>query len=214
MSKLLIETLTITDFLQNCRILWKEGSDEAIVIDPGGEVEKILQALKKNALTVKEIWLTHSHIDHCGGVQELKERSGAILQGHHLGVELRQNVEDICEMYNLPTGTYRNSPEPDLFFDEGDTLLVGDTAFKVFFTPGHAPDHVVFYCEEEKLLIAGDTIFAGSIGRTDFPGCSYELLMSSIHEKILVLPEETIVLPGHGPNTTVGKEKRENPFLK
>lgn len=209
-----IINLEVTPFSQNARILIAGDKKSAVVIDPGGEPERILKALTSRGATCKEIWLTHAHLDHCGGVAPLIEATGAELLAHAGESQLRSNVEYVCQMYGVPPGLMVNCPEPDRTIDGGDVLELGDDRFEVLFTPGHSPGHVCFYHRESGTLIAGDTVFAGSIGRTDLPGGDHRLLLKSIQSAILSLPDETVIMPGHGPDTTVGEERRTNPFLK
>ena len=199
--------------MQNCRILSCGSDPRAVVVDPGGDVAEIEAVLKRNGLECREIWLTHSHLDHCGGVHVLKERTGARLFAHPLESEMRQRVKDLCLLYGLPHGSMEDCPEPEEYISGGETLLLGDLSFQVLFTPGHSPGHVCFYNQPSRTLLAGDTLFAGSIGRTDLPGGDHQTLLRSIRESILGLPSDTVVMPGHGPDTTIGIEKHKNPFL-
>lgn len=208
-----IHTLEVTPFQQNARVIACTGTNEAVVVDPGGDVREILKILTDHSLRCVEIWLTHAHLDHCGGVSELIELTGAKLVGHPIERELRANVLKIASLYGLPQSGMRDCPEPDKYIVGGEELTVGKERFSVLFTPGHSPGHVVFYNAKGGVLIAGDTVFAGSIGRTDLPGGDHAALMRSISEKILVLPDDTKVLPGHGPDTTVAKERKHNPFI-
>ena len=209
-----IEALEVTPFVQNCRILFCSETSRCVVIDPGGDSEKILGHLAGANRTLHEIWLTHSHLDHCGGVKKIKAATGARLIGHPDERVMRENVTQICRMYGLPLGVLDDCPEPDQFISGGEILELGNFKFRVLFTPGHSPGHLCFYCAQENLLIAGDTLFAGSIGRTDLPGGDHNRLIKSIRDEILTLPGETRVLSGHGPDTTVAREARSNPFLK
>lgn len=208
-----IETIEVTAFQQNCRVLIDDESKNAVVIDPGGEALKIVSYLKESGLELKAIWLTHSHLDHCGGVAELLESNRVSLLGHPVEQEMRAHVLDICAMYGMPTDDMRNCPEPDKYIEGGETLTFADCEFEVLFTPGHSPGHVCFFHRDSGTLLAGDTLFAGSIGRTDLPGGSGAVLMKSIREVLLELPDETKVLPGHGPETTIGVERNSNPFI-
>lgn len=214
---MLIQSLTITPFAQNARILFDQESGEAAIVDPGGaglDAAEIVQRVKKLNPKRTSIWLTHAHLDHCGGVAEVKRQfRDASLLGHRDDRDFRGTVEEIARMYGIPDGSFENCPEPDRYINDGDRLTLGQVEFQALFTPGHAPGHLCFYCPQEKFLVCGDTVFAGSIGRTDFPGCSHEQLLDSIRSKILSLPGETRLLPGHGPDTTVEREKRSNPFL-
>lgn len=211
--------IEVTPFPQNCRIIHDDSSTEAVVIDPGGEGDRIFAELQKRNLSCKEIWLTHSHLDHCGGVKRLKALTNAKLFGHPGEVDLRRNVERIAQFYGMFDSDMENCPEPDVLISGNETLSIGEFEFKLFFTPGHSPGHISFYHAPKDsaspgVLIAGDTLFAGSIGRTDLPGGNHELLMESIRNKIMTLPDSTRVLSGHGPDTTIGIERRTNPFLK
>jgi len=207
-----ILTIPVTLFMQNTRVLACTETSRAVVIDPGGEAEKILAALKARSYSCQEIWLTHSHLDHVGGAAELQAELDAALYAHPAERQMRESVVQIAAMYGIAEG-FKNCPEPQHYISGGETLKVGNYEFKVLFTPGHAPGHVSFYCQDEAILIAGDTLFAGSIGRTDLPGGDHGVLLQSINEQILTLPRDTKVLPGHGPDTTVGEEMDSNPFL-
>ena len=189
------------------------GGDDAIVIDPGGDSAKIIEVLEEEGLQAKAIWLTHSHLDHCGGVRAIKQATSAVLYGHAWEKELRGRVEDVKRVYGITEDDMENSPEPDIFLRGGEKLTFGPLEFEALFTPGHSPGHLCFYEKSQGVLIAGDTLFSGSIGRTDLPGGNHGMLLESIREKILTLPDDTRVLPGHGPETTVGRERRTNPFL-
>lgn len=208
-----IVTCVITEFQQNCRIIFDPETKDAVIVDPGGDAQLLLTEIKERDLNLAEIWLTHSHLDHVGGVKALKKATGATILGHECEQELRQRVEEICEMYGLPLGDMENCPEPDQYIDGGAVLSIGGCEFTALFTPGHSPGHLCFYHKESDTLIAGDTLFAGSIGRTDLPLGDHAQLIESIKTEILTLPDETKVLPGHGPDTTVGVERKSNPFL-
>jgi hydroxyacylglutathione hydrolase len=208
-----IEVIEVTPFFQNTRVLIPRGGRDAVVVDPGGDVDKILSLLETRGATCREIWLTHSHLDHCGGVAGLKQATGALLRAHEGERLMRSKVVEIATMYGVSTAGMENCPEPDISLTEGDTLTFGEDQFEVLFTPGHSPGHLCFYHAESHTLIAGDTLFHGSIGRTDLPGGDHATLMRSIKEKILTLPDDTKVLAGHGPDTTVGRERVHNPFL-
>ena len=209
-----IETLVVTPIMQNCRILWVAGQSDAVVVDPGGDCARILARLAQLKLTCTEIWLTHSHLDHCGGVQALIQSTGARLYGHKNEAMMRANVVKAARMYGMVDAGFENCPEPDVFLVGGETLAVGPISFKVLFTPGHSPGHVCFYAEATGDLIAGDTLFAGSIGRTDLPGGDHQTLLDSIKRELLVLPADVRVCSGHGEDTTIGEEIQNNPFLQ
>lgn len=209
-----IVPVVVTPFAQNCRILGDSESKRAIVIDPGGDVDVISGELASRRWTCEQIWLTHSHLDHCGGVKALKSASGARLYAHPDETMMRSNVRKICSMYGLPPDGFDDCPEPDVSIRGGETLRFAELDFSVHFTPGHSPGHVVFYQKDMKVLLAGDTLFAGSIGRTDLPGGDYDTLMRSLQSVLMVLPDDTQVLSGHGENTTIGVERVSNPFLQ
>lgn len=206
-----IETIKVTSFEQNCRVLYSDNESQAVVVDPGGDVQRIVGRLGEIGKTCGEIWLTHGHLDHAGGVRSLKAKFGCPVVGHRAGQPIRESIAAIAQMYGVLG--FDNCPEPDLYVEHGDVLQKLDLEWKVLFTPGHAPGHVCFYCESERVLLCGDTVFAGSIGRTDLPGGDLKTLLYAIRDNILVLPDEVRLLNGHGPETTVGRERLENPFL-
>lgn len=209
-----ILTIQVSPLQQNCRILLDTASKQAVVVDPGAEADRILGILTKKGVSCAEIWLTHSHLDHCGGVADLKKATGALVRAHAVESVMRAKVEEIAAMYGLPKGIFKNCAEPDSNLSGGETLNFAGANFEVRFTPGHSPGHVVFYCAEGNFLLAGDTVFAGSVGRTDLPGGSHQQLIASIREHILTLPDNVRILSGHGPDTLVGTERRSNPFLE
>jgi glyoxylase-like metal-dependent hydrolase (beta-lactamase superfamily II) len=213
MSKLNILLVPVSPIQQNARILFVDGSKDAIVVDPGGEADKIIAALEAHDLTPVAIWITHSHLDHCGGVAPFLERYPVPVYAHPADRNRRATVEETAAGYGIGPGVFFNCPEPTHELVGGETLNFGGLDFQVFFTPGHCPGHVVFYQADSGVLLAGDTLFRGSIGRTDFEGCDHDALIASIHDKIFVLPDDTQVLSGHGPDTTVGREKNSNPFV-
>lgn len=209
-----IVTVPVTGFQQNCRLLGDADLGIAVVIDPGGDVPLILRELERRKWKCVEIWLTHSHLDHCGGVAKLIAQTKAKLRAHPGEREFRVRVNEIAAMYGIAQGEFDACPEPDEAIKGGEKLEFAGHCFETRFTPGHSPGHLVFYCAAANLLIAGDTLFAGSIGRTDLPGGNYEQLMQSIVQQILSLPDSTKVLSGHGPDTTIGAERKSNPFLQ
>lgn len=205
--------IEVTVFQQNCRILACTDTKKAVVVDPGGDVNKIMGMLTVEGLKCEQIWLTHSHIDHCGGVAQLKKKTGAKLYGHTAGKGMRLTVEKMAKAFGVFDNSMRDCPEPEIYIKDRDVLSIGEHEWRVAFTPGHSPDHVTFYNWQKGVLLAGDTLFAGTIGRTDLPGGDLDTLMDSIRGRILSLPPETIVMPGHGPDTSVLKESDSNPFI-
>lgn len=208
-----IETVQVTEFMQNSRVVWDSETLDGVIVDPGGDAEKILEVVQREKLKVREVWLTHSHLDHCGGVAPLLRELGCALVAHPDESMMRQGVQAVAAMYGLPATDWHNCPEPSVVISGGGTLAVGSHKAQVLFTPGHSPGHVSFYFSKEKTLISGDVLFYGSIGRTDLPGGNHRELISSIKERIMPLPDDTKVLSGHGENTTVGRERVSNPFL-
>lgn len=199
-----ILTIPVTPFFVNCYIV-KDGG-EAIVIDPGDVSDEVLRAL--DGSTVRTIVNTHGHCDHCGGNAALVEKTGAELVIHEADMPLLDALEAQGQMFGMRTTP---SPAPSRFVVEGDTLTVGSAALSVVHAPGHSPGHIVL--AGDGLVFCGDVLFAGSIGRTDLPGGDYEQLMGSIRDKLLPLADDTIVYTGHGPATTIGKERASNPFV-
>jgi hydroxyacylglutathione hydrolase len=195
----------------NCSIIGDEAASEAIVIDPGDDIEQVLSLVKKHNLQVKQIVITHAHIDHVGGAMKLRTVTGA-------PILLNQNDYALLKMLDVQAA-WIGMPSPgkveiDNSLGQADTLKAGSLAANVIHTPGHTEGSICLYFPLEKKLIAGDTLFAGSIGRTDLPGGSYEKILRSLHDRVLALPDETIVVPGHGPLTTIGEERETNPFLQ
>jgi glyoxylase-like metal-dependent hydrolase (beta-lactamase superfamily II) len=195
----------------NCSIFGDEQSREALVVDPGDDISQILAILKRHGLTVKAIVITHAHIDHIGGAQKLKLATGAPVYMNPADAELQA-------MMDVQAGWLGMKPPETVEIDsaakDGDRLVVGATEFHVLHTPGHTQGSISLWIPSEAKLVAGDTLFRDSIGRTDLPGGDGRQILRSIHDKLLPLPEETIVIPGHGANTTIGREKQFNPFLQ
>jgi len=195
----------------NCSIIGDETTHEAMVIDPGDEIEEITAIVNKHNLQVKQIVITHAHIDHVGGAMKLRALTGA-------PILLNQNDYALLKMLDVQAAWIGMTTPGEVKIDAGltheETLRAGSLSAKVMHTPGHTEGSVCLYFSAEKLLIAGDTLFAGSIGRTDLPGGSFEKLVRSLHDRVLALPDETVVIPGHGPNTTIGDEREGNPFLR
>jgi hydroxyacylglutathione hydrolase len=204
--------IPVTPFEQNCTILFDEESKEGVVVDPGGDVDRILAAIRDNGLRIKEIWITHGHIDHAGGAMDLKDALGVEIIGpHEADRPLLAKLEKQAEQFGVP-GAVRNCV-PDRFLKEGDTVSFGDHTFEVLHCPGHAPGHVVYYNRAAKFAHVGDVLFRGSVGRTDLPGGDHAALIASIKDKLLPLGDDVGFLCGHGPGGRFGEERRSNPFL-
>ncbi len=183
------------------------------MVDPGGESDKIAARIEKLGVNPKQVWLTHSHLDHCAGVGPLLKRFPVALLGHPGEKMLRANVTSIAVMYGMNPTEWLNCPEPTIEVVGGEEVCVGNCKAKVLFTPGHSPGHVSFYFAEDGVLASGDVLFKGSIGRTDLPGGDMKTLVQSINSKLFTLPGSTRVLCGHGDDTTIGEEQISNPFV-
>ena len=205
------EILPVGPLQCNCSVIGDETTREAMVIDPGDDVEDVLELLRKHRLTVRQIVITHAHIDHVGGAMKLRAATGA-------PILLNQNDQALLKMLDEQAAWIgMASPgkvDIDQSLGQGDKVKAGSLSAEVLHTPGHTEGSICLYFAPERKLIAGDTLFAGSIGRTDLPGGSFDKIISSIHEKVLALPDETVVVPGHGPLTTIGEERESNPFLR
>jgi hydroxyacylglutathione hydrolase len=230
-AKLIHEIIPVGLLQCNCSILGDPESREAIVIDPGDDVDRILEIIKRHGLKVRAIVSTHTHIDHVGGLAALHRATGAPVLIHEEDLGLYRTLDMQAEWLGVPTPELVRLPD---FVKEGDTLRWGDFAAQVLHTPGHTQGSISLVVNSQPSkehetgrqaantraslqpgrLIAGDTLFQGSIGRTDLPGGSYPQIIESIREKLLVLPDETIVIPGHGTKTTIGAERASNPFLR
>ncbi|WP_420962626.1 MBL fold metallo-hydrolase [Brucella sp. IR073] len=212
MGQLKALVIPVTAFEQNCTVLFDDESKKGVVIDPGGDVDRILEALQANGVTPEAIWLTHGHIDHAGGALDLKEALDIEIIGPHEADKfLLDNLEMIALRYGI-SGGVRNMT-PDRWLKDGDTLSFGGHVFEVLHCPGHAPGHVVYFNRDANFAHVGDVLFNGSIGRTDLPGGDHAALIRSIKEKLLPLGDEVGFICGHGPGSRFGDERRGNPFL-
>ncbi len=205
---MLIDTLPVGPIMANCYIVGCEETRTAAVIDPGDEAERILTELARHELQLGYILNTHGHFDHVGGNRRLKEATGAQLLIHRLDAPMLSQLDTAARMFGLRS---ENSPPPDRTLEDGDHIAVGTLDFTVLHTPGHTPGGICFY--GQGVVFAGDTLFAGSIGRTDFPGGDFDTLITSIRQRLFALPEEVKVLPGHMGPTTIGRERHYNPFV-
>ena len=201
----------VTPLQQNCTIVWCAKTRKAAIIDPGGEIPRLMAALKQYDLTLEKIWITHGHLDHAGGTAALKELTGAPIEGPHPDDAFW--IDEITasgQKYGMPEA---RSFTPDRWLADGDIVTLGETQFEVYHCPGHTPGHVIFFHREAKFAQVGDVLFQGSIGRTDFPRGSYPQLIASITEKLWPLGDDVAFVPGHGSMSKFGIERKTNPFV-
>lgn len=203
--------IPVTAFQQNCSIVWNETNRQAAVVDPGGDLDRIVTQLDKEGLTLEKILLTHAHLDHAAGAAELAHRKGVPIEGPH--------EEDQFWIEGLPEATRRygfppsDAFTPDRWLNHGDTVMVGGEVLEVLHCPGHTPGHVVFFHRGIRVAWVGDVLFAGSIGRSDFPRGDHGTLIRSIRERLFPLGEDVTFVPGHGPTSTLGQERLTNPYV-
>jgi hydroxyacylglutathione hydrolase len=206
-----VAIVPVTPFQQNCSIVVDDATDKAAIVDPGGDLDQVMAALNKTGARLERILLTHGHVDHCSGAAELRRRTGVPIEG--------PQREDVFWISQLPVAAASHgfppaeSFEPDRWLEDGDTVMVGSAVLQVRHCPGHTPGHVVFYSAPERLAIVGDVLFAGSIGRTDFPRGDHATLIRSITQKLWPLGKDVTFIPGHGPVSTFGDERESNPFV-
>jgi glyoxylase-like metal-dependent hydrolase (beta-lactamase superfamily II) len=213
MGRLQAGIVSVTPFQQNCTLLFDEETKNGVVVDPGGDVPAILEVISQNGLTIKEIWLTHGHIDHAGGADELREALGIPVIGPHQDdLPLLQGLEAQAQMFGVAMAV--RNVVPDRYLKDGDRVSFDEHVFEVFHCPGHAPGHVIFFNRQQGFAHLGDVLFNGSIGRTDLPGGDHATLLRSIRDKVLPLGDEVGFLCGHGPGGRIGEERRTNPFLQ
>jgi glyoxylase-like metal-dependent hydrolase (beta-lactamase superfamily II) len=200
----------VTPLEQNCTIVWCARTKKAAVIDPGGDVAHLLKAVADQGLTVEKIWITHGHMDHAGGAAALKAATGAPIEGPHREDQFWiDRIADSGKMFGMPDARVFT---PDRWLEDGDIVTLGETELEVRHCPGHTPGHVIFFHRAARLAQVGDVLFQGSIGRTDFPRGDLGQLLTSITEKLWPLGEDVQFVPGHGPMSTFGHERRTNPY--
>ena len=205
------QIVPVTSFSQNCSIIWCDETMEGALVDPGGDYKKVLEAADKLGVKLKKILLTHGHLDHAGGAQDIRETRKLPIFGPHKGDDFwLDGIEEQAANYGLPG---LRCVRPDEWMDEDEEVRVGNLTLQVYHTPGHTPGHLVFFEPESKVAFVGDVIFKGSIGRTDFPKGDLDTLISSITEKLWPLGNDVTFVPGHGPLSTFGEERRTNGFV-
>jgi len=204
--------IPVTSFQQNCTMMWDEKTLKAAVVDPGGDVDRIAKALTENNLTLEKVLVTHGHLDHCGGAKKLAEQFGVLIEGPNQADEylLETLATTQTRMWGLPAG---DPFVPSRWLNQGDTVTVGEETLNVYECPGHSPGHVAFFHAPSKVAITGDVLFAGSVGRTDLPKGSFKDLEKSIRENLYTLGDDVQFIPGHGPASTIGHERRSNPYV-
>ena len=205
--KLEIRIIPVTPFQQNCSLIWDRETMDGVFIDPGGDAEKLMQAAKELGVNIKEVWLTHGHLDHAGAADEIREVTGAPVIGPHKDDQwLMDDIVQQWQKYGVTEGP--RNVVPDRYLNDGDTLTLSGETFGVVHTPGHTPGHVVIYHEPGRIAFVGDVLFQGSIGRTDFPKGDHQQLIKSITGKLWPLGNDMRFVPGHGPMSTFGQERR------
>lgn len=207
-----IVIIPVTELAQNCSLLICEHTGRAAVVDPGGETDRIVQQAEAQGASIEKILVTHGHLDHAGGVADLAERLGVPIEGPHVEDHfLLESLPEWCQRFGFPPC---RAFEPDRWLDEGDAVGFGDQTLQVRHCPGHTPGHVIFFHPGERLALVGDVLFQGSIGRTDFPRGDHATLLASIRERLWPLGDDVTFVPGHGPTSTFGAERRSNPFVR
>jgi len=206
-----LRIVPVTPFEQNCSIVWCDKTRKAAVVDPGGDLERILAKAKELGVTIEKILITHGHIDHAGGTAQLARELGVPVEGpEKADLFWIAGIPQQGKTFGFPGA---ESFEPDRWLHDGDTVTVGDERLRVIHVPGHTPGHVAFFHADARLAIVGDVLFAGSIGRTDFPRGDHATLIRSIRQKLFPLGDDITFVPGHGPTSTFGEERRSNPYV-
>ena len=205
-----VAIVPVTAFEQNCSLVWCTRTMKGALVDPGGDLDKLKLALEKTGVTLEKILVTHGHMDHCGQAGVLAKDMGVPIEGPHQGDRFWiESLDDPQKRYGLPGESF----EPDRWLVNGDQVTVGDLTLDVIHCPGHTPGHVVFHHAPSGVALVGDVLFAGSIGRTDFPQGNHQDLLDSITQRLWPLGDEVTFVPGHGPTSTFGQERRTNPFV-
>jgi hydroxyacylglutathione hydrolase len=204
--------IPVTPFQQNCTLIWDDATKVGAVVDPGGDLDRIEAAIAEQGVKVEKILLTHGHVDHAAGADELREKLGVPIEGPHLADKF------LLDSLPMTAAQYQIGPAravtPDRWLDGGDVVQVGELTFDILHCPGHSPGSVVFMSRDARFAIVGDVVFKGSVGRTDLPGGNHEQLIRAIKEKVLPLGDDVAFIPGHGPTGTLGEERVSNPFLQ
>jgi glyoxylase-like metal-dependent hydrolase (beta-lactamase superfamily II) len=206
------QTIPVTPFQQNCSLVWDDQSRQAAVVDPGGDLDLILGAIAQHALKLEQIWITHGHLDHASGTADLAEQLGGlpIIGPHPADQFWIDGLPQAAAAYGFPPARVF---QPTRWLADGDTVTLGAHTLQVRHCPGHTPGHVVFYSPDIKRAFVGDVLFAGSIGRTDFPQGNHDDLIASITERLWPMGNDTVFIPGHGPESTFGRERQTNPYV-
>jgi glyoxylase-like metal-dependent hydrolase (beta-lactamase superfamily II) len=202
--------IPVTPLQQNCSLLWCTKTMRGAFTDPGGDLDRVKAAATQQGVTIEKVLITHGHIDHCGGAKALAEELGVPIEGPQEADRFWiSRLEEDGRSYGIPAKVF----EPDRWLEEGEQVTVGDLTLDIYHCPGHTPGHIVFHHPESKLAIVGDVLFQGSIGRTDFPMSNHQHLIDAIRDKLWPLGDETVFIPGHGPISSFGHERRSNPFV-
>lgn len=205
-------TVPVTPFLQNCSIVWCDATKEAAIIDAGGDIPVLLAEIKRLGLTLKALWVTHAHIDHAGAVGELADTLALPIVGPHTGDQFW--IDGLAQQSAMFNFAPARQFTPTRWLQDGDTVQIGHETLNVRHCPGHTPGHVVFHAPQIDRAFVGDVLFAGSIGRTDFPQGDHDQLISSITQRLWPMGDQTVFIPGHGPESTFGRERSSNPYVR